>query len=181
KLQSLIFREAERRCAPLADVIAFVGNELRDFYLAAGIGTASRTVVIRSPIEIERYLATRDWTPSERLDARRRLGIGGTGALIVALGVIALRKRYNLMIRQLRPVLASSDAQLVIAGEGDGDALRGLATQEGIGDKLILLGHVSDVASLLAVATVMVHAADVEGVPQVEIQALAAGRPVIAT
>jgi glycosyltransferase involved in cell wall biosynthesis len=43
------------------------------------------------------------------------------------------------------------------------------------------LGHVEDPAEVLAGADLLMHAATVEGVPQVIIQALAAGRPVVAT
>jgi glycosyltransferase involved in cell wall biosynthesis len=71
--------------------------------------------------------------------------------------------------------------RLAIAGEGDQGPLLKLADRCGISDRLKLLGHVPNPESVMAAADVMVHASDAEGVPQVVIQALAAGKPVVAT
>ena len=52
---------------------------------------------------------------------------------------------------------------------------------QGVSHAVHLLGHVEDVRPLLAAADVVAHTSVVEGVPQVVIQALAAGLPVVAT
>jgi glycosyltransferase involved in cell wall biosynthesis len=70
---------------------------------------------------------------------------------------------------------------LLLAGSGSGVKVETLARSLGVADRVRLLGHVEDMPRLFAAADVVVHAATQEGVPQVVIQALAAGVPVIAT
>jgi glycosyltransferase involved in cell wall biosynthesis len=70
----------------------------------------------------------------------------------------------------------------VIAGEGtERSALERLATRKGVANQVRFLGHVEDAAGPLAAANLLVHTSSIEGVPQVVIQALAAGKPVVAT
>jgi glycosyltransferase involved in cell wall biosynthesis len=181
-IESMTFRLAERRCAAFADAIAFVGTDLLQLYRRAGIGTRPSSVVIRSPIEIERYLATRSWDGTQRTYVRRRLGIPSDRPVIVAIGALETRKRYALMIKRLLPMLSAGQVTLVIAGEGkERSALERLTKRNGIAGQVQFLGHVDDVAAPLAAADLLVHTSSVEGVPQVVIQALAAGKPVVAT
>jgi len=176
------FQVAERRCASLTDVMVYVGFELRDLYLGSSIGDPDRSVVIRSPIDIDAHLATRSWTDERRRRAREIWGIPQSGTLLVAVGALTSRKRPTLMVRQLAAILTSGDMRLVLAGDGPhAEATGRAARQAGVADRVHLLGHVDDVVSLLAAADVLVHASAVEGVSQSVIQAVAAGRPVVAT
>ena len=72
--------------------------------------------------------------------------------------------------------------RLAVAGDGPRtEATRLAARHAGVSDRVHLLGYVDDVVSLLAAADAVVHASAVEGVSQSVIQAIAAGRPVVAT
>lgn len=178
---SVAFREAERLTGRVADAIVFVGNDLRDAYLAVGIGSSATSTVIRSPVEIEQFIATRPWTGDQRRGARMQFGIPGNGPLIVMAGVLSRRKRQELAIERLAVWAIESDARIAIAGDGNRAPILAAAESNHLADRVHLLGHVSDMPALMAAADVLVHAAEVEGVPQVVIQALAAGRPVVAT
>jgi glycosyltransferase involved in cell wall biosynthesis len=178
---SALFRYAERRCAPLADIIVFVGADLRNLYEEAGIGTARNIMIIHSPIDIAPLVASRTWDKKRRAEVRQRLGIGQE-PLMLAIGALHPRKRYGLMLERLAPLMRATGARLAIAGDGsERGTLETAATRYGIRDRLHLLGHVADVTEPLAVADVVVHASAVEGVPQAVVQALAAGRAVVAT
>jgi glycosyltransferase involved in cell wall biosynthesis len=179
---SLLYGVAERAAAPLADAIVFVGAELRDQYVHAGVVDPHRTLVIRSPIDVEPFLATREWTEEQRRSARRALGLQVSGPLILAVGALEPRKRYDLMIERLAELLHARSAQLAIAGDGPlRNRLRRLAEELGVADHVSLLGQLSNVVPAFAAADLLVHASTTEGVPQVIIQALAAGRSVVAT
>jgi glycosyltransferase involved in cell wall biosynthesis len=181
-IASMAFRLAERRCAAFADAIAFVGTDLLQLYRRAGIGNREGSVVIRSPIEIERFLATRSWDRARRTEVRRRLGIHPDRPLIIAIGALEARKRYELMINALLPMLSAGEVILAIAGEGkERSALERLTARNRIAGHVQFLGHVESASGPLAAADLLVHASSVEGVPQVVIQALAAGKPVVAT
>jgi glycosyltransferase involved in cell wall biosynthesis len=56
-----------------------------------------------------------------------------------------------------------------------------MAEDLGVAEQTHFLGHRADIAGLLAEARLLVHASDGEGTPNVVMEALASGRPVVAT
>jgi glycosyltransferase involved in cell wall biosynthesis len=180
--ESAAFWCAERSCARLTDWFVFVGDELRRRYVDAGIAPSERTRIVRSPIDVGRFASVRDWEAERRTRVRAELGLREHGPVLAVIGALEPRKRHRLLIRRLSPLLAAGQAQLVIAGDGPlASDLRIEAATVGIGDAIRLVGHVKHVEALLGVADVFVHGSRVEGVPQVAIQALAAGVPIVAT
>lgn len=181
-LGSRAFRAAERRAARFTDALVFVGDGLRDLYLREGIGTPASTAVIHSPIEIDRFVASRAWDAERRRAARVGLGIEPDGFLVVAIGSLEPRKRHDRLIIGLRDSLSRGDIRLVIAGDGPERArLEGRAAKHGLANRVQFLGYLPDVVPVLAAADVLALTSTTEGVPQVVIQALAAGRPIVAT
>ncbi len=179
---SAVFVLAERLCARWTDVIVSVGDELREMYLAAGVGRPNQYTIIRSPIEIATFTALRALSADQRVSARVSLGLDASRRLAVVIASLEPRKRVDVVLRELAPLLRSGEADLAIAGDGpERERLTSLASGLGVADRVRVLGHVTDIPGLLSAADVLVHAATVEGVPQVTIQALAAGIPVVAT
>jgi glycosyltransferase involved in cell wall biosynthesis len=182
RVPSLLYKTAERHCASRSDVIVFVGKELLSLYTKSDVVPGDRAMVIRSPIDVEPLIATRAWTDTERGRVKQRLGIDPHDQLIVAIGALEPRKRYRLMLRKVAPLLRDGNARLAIAGAGpDREELERTAHELQVASSVDFLGHVEDIAELLAAANVLVHTSLIEGVPQVVIQVLAAGRPVVAT
>jgi glycosyltransferase involved in cell wall biosynthesis len=179
---SRAFLEAERYCARFTDRIISVGAEMRDTYIAARVGSPECHTLIHSPIDIDTFTKTREWTPEERLAGRRRLGFGIQPRSIVTIGALEPRKRQALLIEKLGPLLKAEAIELVVAGEGpEQDALESLVRRLSLDRFVVFLGHVSDIATVLAGSALLVHAATAEGVSQVVVQASAAGLPVVAT
>ncbi len=87
-------------------------------------------------------------------------------------------KRPLLLIeiaRQLERLRPARDFRFLVAGDGpQQDALRRRS-----GDAFRLLGHVEDVASLLADAEVVIIPSAAEGVPLIALEAMACARPVV--
>lgn len=181
-LLSAAFLTAERVCARVTDLYVAVGAEIADQYVAAGVGRRDQYSVIHSPIELKRFEAVRLVTDDARARLRRFFGVDSTRATLVSLGALELRKRHKLILERLAPMLRSGEAALIVAGEGPNhDALAWGARELGISDAVHLVGYCDDVPGLLAVADALVHASRAEGVPQVVVQAAAAGVPVVAT
>ena len=179
---SAAFRVGERVCAPMTDVIVTVGEDLRRRYLQSGIGRPEQYLVVRSPVRLEAFLAVRNLDPAHRTQIREALGVPASAAVLLSVGFLERRKRHDLLLGELRPLLASGLASLAVAGDGDRrPALERLAKEMGIAQAVRFLGHVDHVEELFAVADVLVHTSAVEGAPQVVLQALAAGVPVVAT
>lgn len=179
---SLVFCLAERICARFTDFLLPVGEDLKRAYLEAGVGRREQYTVIRSPIDIEAFAATRLLGHEERVGMRKRFGLPRRGHVIAAAGLLEPRKRFGFMIRRLAPLLAARGAMLVIAGQGPEEtALKSLVSRLGLDRKVRLVGFIDNLPELFAVANVFVHTSSAEGVPQVVIQASAAGLPVVAT
>ena len=179
---SAAFRAGERVCARMTDVMITVGEDLRRRYLHSGIGRPQQYLVVRSPVRLDAFLGVRELDGERRALTRESLGLAPRLPLLLSVGFLERRKRHDVLLRQLRPLLASGRAGLAVAGDGDQrSALERLATELGVTEAVRFLGHVDTVEELFAAADVLVHTSAVEGVPQVVLQALAAGIPVVAT
>ncbi|HUC08900.1 MAG TPA: glycosyltransferase [Stellaceae bacterium] len=125
----------------------------------------------------------------DRIAARARLGLPEDERLLVSVGHISPRKGFQRVIRSLsRLDSIIPGARLAIVGgsgaEEDNSAqLRALVQQLGLTDRVLFVGaQVPDrVALWLGAADVFVLASDFEGCPNVVLEAMACGRPVVAT
>lgn len=101
--------------------------------------------------------------------------------LVVAIGRLVEQKDFSLAIRAFAQVSAP-DARLVILGEGgERRQLERLIASLGLGRRVELAGYVDDVRSWLDQARCLLLSSRFEGYPAVVVEALAAGRPVVAT
>lgn len=101
----------------------------------------------------------------------------------VAVGRLTNQKGFDLLIDAFGRVAESLPAwQLKIIGGGpDADALRLLAEQRGIADRVRFEPPVDDVERPMASAGVFVLSSRFEGFPNVLLEAMALGAPVVAT
>jgi glycosyltransferase involved in cell wall biosynthesis len=102
---------------------------------------------------------------------------------ILAVGSLRPVKRWDRLLRAASKLKAKGlDFEVEIVGDGP---LRGKLCEQirtlGISDYVRLLGYRSDVADLLAQASILAHTSDSEGCPNVVLEAMASGRAVIAT
>ena len=144
-------------------------------------------------------LATGDWrldrarvqlipngVDAARFDGRpgRSVPLAGAGdAKTVTIGTVApLRPEKNLgRLLAAFAGLERDDLRLVIAGDGsERQALEGLAGRLGIARKTRFLGHREDVPAVLGSLDIFALTSDTEQMPNSLLQAMAAGRPVVA-
>ena len=145
-----------------------------------GDGIASEAVVVvPDGIDVDEVRRA----ASAPRDVRRELGIPASAPLAVSAAALTGEKDHATLIRAADHARAARpDLHWVIAGEGK---LRGrLALQIaalGLGDRVHLIGHVEHVDGLIAAASVFVLSSRSEGLGSVILNALALGRPVVAT
>jgi glycosyltransferase involved in cell wall biosynthesis len=179
---SAAYQTLERRCARYTDLFVPVGRELEQMYTRAGIGRDRQYSVIHSYVELDRFFSARSATPAQRLEWRSRHGLPANGRVVVAAGLLEKRKRVELIVRRLLPLLTSGQAVLVIAGDGPKRrAIEHLVHGYGVAASVVFAGFVSKLEELLGLADVLVHASMTEGIPQVVLQAAAVATPVVAT
>lgn len=182
-VQDKLFRFVERALAARTDCSVFVGNDLMQRYLAAGAARTDRSRVIHSPIfNLDALIALRERGDFGFDRPRAAIGVPSHRPVILAVGALDPRKRHELLIRSLAPLLATGEATLLIAGQGPERArLEALKANLRLSDAVVLRGFVRDVLPLYAAADLFVQASTMEGVPQTIVQAVAAGVPVVVT
>jgi glycosyltransferase involved in cell wall biosynthesis len=104
--------------------------------------------------------------------------------LIIAIGRLVPQKRFDRYLEALaRARLIAPKLKGMLVGEGpDRDALESCATALGLlPDHVAFLGRRNDVPRLLRQADLLVLTSDHEGFPNVVLEAMTAGRPVVTT
>jgi glycosyltransferase involved in cell wall biosynthesis len=149
-----------------------VSTRLRDVLVELGAPPA-RVHVLRNGVDLEQF------RPSDRERARRDLRV--TKLTLASVGNLVELKGHHLVIEALTLL---PDWQLLIAGEGpERGRLTALATSLGVGARVTFLGEIphEQMASIYSAADILVLASSREGWPNVVLEAMACGTPVVAT
>ncbi len=102
---------------------------------------------------------------------------------ILSIGSLLPIKRWDRLLATAHE-LKRRKHQFLFQIAGDGPMRRSLQQQAldlGLADHVEFLGATDDIPKLLADAVFLVHTSDAEGCPNVVMEAMAAGRPVVAT
>ena len=167
-----------RRC--YSAVIA-VSLEVRAWHLKTDRLAEQQIHVIHNGLELDRYVA-----PADPDKVRRAMGIEVGAPLVTTIANINVWKGLDIFLNAAAHVhRRHPDAIFVIAGDwtdvGLTAALRSQAHALGIERVVRFLGRISDVQPLLFASDVFALLSRTEGFPNVVIEAMAAGLPVVAT
>jgi glycosyltransferase involved in cell wall biosynthesis len=115
---------------------------------------------------------------------RSKLGIPESGKVILSIGRLSKEKAHADLIaafNHLRRSDGAIDLRLVMVGEGPERAKLEAAARATDPDRIVLAGEVNDVQPFYALAHVFVLPSHSEGSPNVLLEAMAAGVPIVAT
>lgn len=165
-----------------AGVVFAVADALRRAAVDLG-APAERVLTVANGVDRARF------APRERSEARREVGLGEDERVILSVGHLVERKGFHHLVRALPGVLARHErARLVIVGapgeEGDFTAgIREAIREVGVADRVTLAGAVTHerLALWYSAADVFCLASAKEGRPNVVLEAIACGAPVVAT
>ena len=164
----LVYGTLTRRAAAISGAVAAC--------LRAGGVEPERVRVIHSSVDPARLAPRRP-----RAEVRRELGAGEGDVVLLALGGLIPRKGHDVLLLALVELARRGvRPQLWIAGEGAQRELleRRVAELEG---RARLLGRREDVPDLLGACDVVVMPSRREGLGVAALEAMAAGRPVVAS
>ena len=172
------FLEAERLLARRTTRLVAVGPQVRDELVELGVAPADRFSVVRLGIDLSRRVVAGDGA-----DARRRLGISPERFVVGWIGRMTPIKRVPDVLRAFAALRHRGvDALLLLVGDGpDRAKAELLATTLGIAGETRFVGYQRDVGPYYELLDTLLLPSANEGTPVVAIEALAAGRPVVAT
>lgn len=167
RLPRRLISNALRRCAAVVGVSRALAERAREL-----AGPESRIEVLRNGVDLDMFQET------DRDAVRRELNL--TGPVLISVGLLIPRKGHELVIEALTSL---PGAQLLICGEGPmRSELEQRARRLGVADRVRFLGRVGHEAlcRYYSAADVLVLASYREGWPNVLLEAMACGTPVVA-
>jgi glycosyltransferase involved in cell wall biosynthesis len=172
------YQALERWAARFTQVMITVSEENRQAGLAAGIGVKDQYRVIHSGINPKEY----SLSPSAARKERKFLKTENRPTVLVLSNF--KKQKSPLDVVDVAAQLAIKLPKVLFLWAGDGPILQmveRLIEKKNLKDNFELLGWRDDVAKLLAASDGLLLTSIYEGLPRVVLQAMAAGKPVVAT
>lgn len=151
-------------------------NQIFNSFASATQAQTSRSVfaprrcfVVPNGIDLEQFAAKAAPSPGKI----RILGVGS---------LLPVKRWDRLLVAASEVKRGGADFIVKIAGDGPlRHRLQDQAQELEVADRVEFLGHRKDIASLLEESSFLIHPSESEGCPNVVMEAMACGRPVIAT
>jgi glycosyltransferase involved in cell wall biosynthesis len=174
-----VFRLIERLLSHTAGTLVAVSDEVRDDLVRFRVAPAERFVVVPYGFDLPA------WSEADEAARRRlRAEVGADARFVVGwAGRLTAIKRPLDLVRTLGGLLERDvDALLVLVGDGeDRPAVEALAAELGLRDRCRFVGFQQRIRDWYAAFDAFLLTSANEGTPVAAIEALAAGRPVVAT
>ncbi|HJR60992.1 MAG TPA: glycosyltransferase family 4 protein [Vicinamibacterales bacterium] len=172
---------ADRALAPATDIALAVSRSTADFVIDARQLPARKVRIVYLGVPLDEF--SRPRTPEEIAAARRELGIAPGDAAIGTVTRLHDSKGNSYLIDAAALVLKERpNARFYLVGEGP--LLPELQTQAaalGLGDRFVFHGFARDVAAVVSAFDVSAFPSLWEGTPLTVFEALAMGKPILAT
>lgn len=165
------------------DVVTSTAAISRELDARVVISEAARQRLRQAGVDEGRIRLIRNGVDLESFQPAGRRTWNGAGRIVFA-GRLDAVKRPLLLADIARVLLKrhTGDFRFIIAGDGEEEpALRGRLKDAGIAHLFDLMGYVPDLAPVFATADLVVIPSRSEGIPLVLLQALASGKPVVAS
>lgn len=183
--KKLLFRQAARLAFRRAAAATACSDDLAE--RSQRLGAPYRPRTIPYGVDTEQFRGPSD----ESVKLRKKLGLSADQPMVLAVGRLVHKKGFEVLVDALPYLVAAySDLRVVIAGSGDLErSLSERAAQAGVGENLMLVGNVLrnelpayyGAATVTAVPSMHDDAGNVDGLPNVMLEALASGSPIVAS
>jgi len=166
-----------RALTPITDAYIAVATAHGKFLVEQLHFPAAKVHVIPNGIDVERFRRAGD-----RLAIRAGLGLTPTTPIVGIVAALRPEKNHDLLLQAVHAVRARvPEAVFLIVGDGpERPRLVALAKQMGVSPATRFLGTRSDIPQLLSAIDVFVLTSRTEANPVSILEAMAAGRPVVA-
>ncbi len=173
-----VFLAIERALAHVTDRIVTVSEEIRRQILDFGVGTPGQVTVLRLGLDLEPFVHG----AVAQGQFREELGIGDAPLVGIVARLVPIKRHEDFLAAAARVAQRLPSCRFVVVGDGERRAeLETLASSAGIRERVHFLGWRRDLARIYADLDVAVLCSANEGSPVSLIEAMAAGRAVVAT
>lgn len=173
-----LYYRIDKMCLPRFEHVYCVSQDQVDACHELGVAD-DRLFLLDNGIDLDAYRRRRDpvtargdWLP-----------VAPSELLVGAMGRLSAEKGFDLLIRAVAQRIAAGDRlRLVIAGEGDErESLERLISELGMREHIRLLGFCADVIRFYESIDLFVLSSLREGLPNVLLEAMAIGIPLLST
>ena len=175
KIKKAIFQRIDQLLLNVTDQIICVCPSDYEKAIAAKVASPSKTSIVYNGIEIDKFSE-----PLNKEISRKIFEVSPTDFIFGNVGRFHEQKGHKYLLQAFAKV--ADRARLMIVGDGElRDELMMLADELQISDRLIFLGARSDIYEFLSAIDVFVMPSLWEGQPIALLEALAIGKPCIAS
>jgi len=177
-----IYKTIEQIAVRYATILISVGEELKERYLERYRLLPSRCEVVRSGMDLTNFYRVATF-PREKIEQKRKeLNIEPEEPVIGKVSSLEFRKGYKFAIQAAEKIIKTNSKNIRFLFVGDGrerSHLEKMSKRLGLGERIIFTGFRNDVDELMGVFDIFIFTSLMEGVPQVLVQAAAAGKPIV--
>lgn len=172
---------ADQALEPWTDIAIAVSKSTADFLVRARRVPREKVKVVYLGVPLDEFSRAR--SAGEIAEARRELGAGPDDLLVGCVTRLHESKGNIYLVEAARQVLDQRpSARFVVIGEGPLlPELQARAQALGLGDRFVFAGFTRDVARAVSAFDVSVFPSLWEGTPLTVFEALAMGKPIVAT
>lgn len=178
-LKMLLYNQLNRWSLPSADLVIAVCGEFAKQLAASGV-QKDRIRVSHNSVNPPRIVSS-----DEQQTLRKRFGIAADEKVVLAVGRFSREKGHADLLESVALLRAAGPElkfKLLLVGEGPEQAnLSRAVSARKLQSHVVFVGHVTDVTPFYAIADVLALPSHSEGSPNVLLEAMAAGLPVVAT
>lgn len=176
---SRIFLVLEKITSPITDIIVALTEAERKDYINLRICVPDNILTIHSGVEIDRYTYAR-----VNIDEMKHsLGLNSRDLVVGTVGWLLPIKGPMYLLKAMEGVWQSHpDTSLVYVGKGDlEEELKKEAFRIGVSDRVTFLGWRDDVPEIMQLLDIFVLPSLNEGMGRVLVEAMAAGKAIVAS
>ena len=179
RVASKFFLLIEKFTSPITEKLIALTDAEREDYIYFNVAGADKLISIHSGVNIDRFQNSSIHVEEKKRD----LGIQGKDFVVGTVGWLLRIKGPMILMKAMAYVWRKyPDCHLVYVGKGDlEEEMRHEVDRMGVSDHVHFLGWRDDIPEIMPVFDVFVLPSLNEGMGRVLVEAMAAGRPVVAS
>jgi len=169
----------EKRCIKYADKFIAVSNFTKKRIIEIYKVPSDNIEMVYNGIDLNGYTFIKE----ELKETKKHLNLAEKPIILFVGRVDDPRKGLDLVLKAFKKVLEKIDAMLLVVGKGDQTKARILAKSLGVSEKVVFTGFVDEATlkKFYAICDVYVCPSRLEGFGLTVLEAMAAGKPIVAT